>query len=387
MANLCRFLLVFWVLLLTSLGQAKTLDTGVIEVTDLAGRELRFDHVPQRIILGESRYLPTLAILDQDNPLERVVGLLGDLEQIDPGTYAQYREAFPQITNIPKVGHNSADSFSVEKVLTLQADLAIFGVEGHGPNARHGQLIDQLQRAGVQVVFIDFRRAPLVNAVKSVELLGKVLDRGAEANAFVAYYQQQLQRVTERLAKVDRSNQPEVFLHSRVGLQDLCCETMARGMMASFLVMAQGENVALSLIPGAAGVMNLEYLMSHQPDIYIGTAIGAKARISDEENTPPYIVLGAGVEQPLAEQSFQRAIVLNGISELTAVKSKKAYAIWHHFYNTPLNVVAVQVFAKWLYPELFKDLQPRQTLETLFARFQPVPLDGTYWVTLDGQEI
>jgi len=33
-------------------------------------------------------------------------------------------------------------------------------------------------------------------------------------------------------------------------------------------------------------------------------------------------------------------------------------------------------------PERFADLDPMQTLRTLYARFQPVPLSGVYWVSL-----
>ncbi|WP_257127353.1 hypothetical protein [Burkholderia sp. ABCPW 11] len=36
--------------------------------------------------------------------------------------------------------------------------------------------------------------------------------------------------------------------------------------------------------------------------------------------------------------------------------------------------------AKWLHPELFADLDPRATFDTMVRRFQPVPLQGEYWV-------
>ena len=61
----------------------------------------------------------------------------------------------------------------------------------------------------------------------------------------------------------------------------------------------------------------------------------------------------------------------------------QAYAIWHHFYNSPFNVVAVQAMAKWFHPQLFADLDPRATMATLYTRFQPIPLDGTYWTRLN----
>ncbi len=357
-------------------------------VTDLAGRDVQVPNQVNRIILGESRYIPALAILDQEQPLKRIVGMLADFKQTDPGSYHQYASNFPEIERIPQVGHASADSFSVERVLTLKADVAIFGLAGHGPTHRNAELIEQLERAGVAVIFLDFRQKPLINTVKSIELLGKVLNREPQAQAFAGFYTEQLARVTTKLAQLendDALNAPSVFLHSRVGLQDLCCETMVRGMMASFVDASKGKNVAKTLVPGAAGVMNLEYLLSMQPDIYIATAIGSlrdEPEESADPNQPLYIVLGAGVSESVARQSFRQAINDSGVMELTAVKSKRAFAVWHHFYNTPLNVVAVQAIAKWMYPEAFADLEPKQTMQTLFDRFQPVPLNGTYWVSL-----
>ncbi|MGH1542252.1 MAG: ABC transporter substrate-binding protein [Arenicella sp.] len=364
-----------------------------IHVVDLAGRNLHFKTVPQRIILGESRYLFALSILDQKDPLRRIVGMVTNLKKIDFGSYRQYRKKFPEIDAIAQVGHTSADSFSVEKALSLNADLAIFGIDGHGPNARHAQLIDQLQSAGVKVVFIDFRNEPVVNAVKSITLLGKVLGREQRAKQYTDFYQDQLQRVSKRLSQLDaqaieldvEQKRPDVFLHSRVGLQDLCCETMVRGMMATFIDQTNGVNIARERVPGSAGILNLEYLLMNQPEVYIATAIGASSDSTpaDGDNIPPYIILGAGVDEAIAQRSFVRALNASGINELQAVKTQRAYAIWHHFYNTPLNIVAIQVFAKWLYPDEFTDLDPRHTLQVLFDRFQSVPLQGTYWLALE----
>ena len=50
-----------------------------------------------------------------------------------------------------------------------------------------------------------------------------------------------------------------------------------------------------------------------------------------------------------------------------------------------MNVAAVQAMAKWIHPDRFKDLDPRATLQTLFERFQPVPLEGAYWVSHDPE--
>lgn len=387
-----RLVLAGWLLLVAAMGcqAAGEKDMGVhvdpYEVTDLAGRTLTIDKIPQRIILGESRYLAALSILDREDPVQRIVGMLSDLKGIDFGTYRQYQQRFPHIEEIHTVGHTSGDSFSVEQALTLNADLAIFGVSGHGPNARQERLVSQLEQAGVSVVFVDFRNSPLVNTPKSIALLGKILGKEVQSQEFLDFYQQQLAAVSQPLAAiVNATKPPQVFLHSRVGVQDLCCETMVRGMMASLVKEAGGSNIALDLLPGAAGIINLEFLLDRQPDIYIATGVGSSNMQTGDNDTPPYIILGAGVDEDKAKRSLDYAINETGVTHLKAVQQKNAYAIWHHFYNSPLNVVAVQVFAKWMYPDVFQDLDPRLTLETLFSRFQSVPLNGVYWIKLGAE--
>ncbi len=357
---------------------------NTIHVIDLAGRSIQLEKRPQRLILGESRYIFALSILSPDNPLKYVAGMLSSLNDVDSGSYQSYVKKFPDMDDIPIVGHTSADSFHLEKVLTLGADLAIFGVEGHGPNAHHSDLIAQLERAGVKVVFVDFRQDPLVNTAKSITLLGKILGQEKQAKAYADFYQTELKKVSDGLATLPANTvKPQVFLHSRVGLQDLCCETMVRGMMAAFVEKAGGAIYGKDLVPGSAGVLNLEYVLTHQPDIYVATAIGGPTERQAEGQAPlPFVMTGAGINEAEARASLHNAIAHSGLTELTAIKQQRAYAIWHHFYNSPLNVVAIQAFAKWFYPEHFSTLKPQQTMQTLFNRFQSVPLDGAYWLSL-----
>ncbi|MDG4870162.1 ABC transporter substrate-binding protein, partial [Guyparkeria sp. 1SP6A2] len=82
---------------------------------------------------------------------------------------------------------------------TLRPDLAIFSLSGHGPDSSQGRLIEQLQRAGVAVLFVDFREQPLVNTPRSMTLLGQALGREARAEAFNAAHAEALAAVRERL--------------------------------------------------------------------------------------------------------------------------------------------------------------------------------------------
>ncbi|WP_154646985.1 ABC transporter substrate-binding protein [Methylophaga thiooxydans] len=346
-------------------------------ITDLAGRQVDLPEKIDRILLGESRYIPALGILQPDDPLRQIVGMLPDFKLADPAGYQQYQQQFPHIDAIPLIGRSARDSFSVEQAIALDADVAVFGLEGHGPTSKDSRLIEQLKQAGVTVVFVDFRQEPIKNTPTSITILGQVLGQMERASTFNKFYQQQLDAIEQRLQTLPAGKRTKVFLHSRVGLGSTCCETMVNGMMGHFIDWLAADNIATEYVPGTAGIINREYLLINQPDVYIATAIGSVNTLTD---SPQFIALGAGVSHELAQQSFQHNLSAPWLAQLDAVKQKRAFAIWHHFYNSPLNIAALQAFAKWLYPNAFNDLNPDTTLEEIYRRFQPIELNGTYWV-------
>ena len=368
------------IILLAALVNVSGLDSAhAIEVKDLAGRMVRLEAPARRIVLGEGRYLAAIGILDRDDPTERIVGMLDDFRRFDPAGFAKYAKAYPQLQKIPTFGRTSRETVSVEKLISLNPDLAVFGLAGHGPSAKSAAVIDKLSSAGIPIAFIDFRDAPLTNTPKSMALLGELLGREKEAAEFVEFYRAQLSRISSALPNAD-ARKPTVFIETHVGLSDECCRTMGKGMLGHLIEFAGGRNISATVVPGVAGTINLEFLIANPPDIYFGTAIGSA---SNWDRTPARIALGTGVSPDVASASFRRALARKGIETLPAIKRGRAYAVWHHFYNSPLNVIAAQVFAKALHPERFGDVDPDKTLSELFERFQPVPLDGTYWVKLE----
>jgi iron complex transport system substrate-binding protein len=363
----------FLLLLASMLGSQVSAKT----ITDLAGREVALPDKVERIILGESRYIRALAILQPDDPVAGIVGMLPDFEKTDPAGYEQYTHAFPSMEKVPLLGRNTRDTFSVEQALNLLPDVAIFSLDGHGPGARDARLIAQLEAAGIAVVFIDFRDNPIENTPKSMAVLGEIFNRQSQAESFIRFYLQRLAKLKKGLETIPADKRPSVFLHSRVGFSDTCCGTMSHGMLGDFITYLGANNIAAEKIPGISGVMNREYLLVNQPDIYIATAIGTSTTLKEY---PQFIALGAGISKQQALDTFDHVLSEPWYQQLEAVQQKRAYAIWHHFYNSPFNIAALEQFAKWLYPETFSTLNPDHTLATLFERFQPIPLKGSYWI-------
>lgn len=350
-----------------------------IIVTDLAGRTVSVAAPVKAVILGEGRFLPSIGILDRDDPLHRVAGMMGDFELFDPAGYKQFTEHFPAIDDIPRVGKNSAATMDIERVVALTPDLAIFGMGGgHSPGEKHTDIIEKLEAAGVPVIFIDFRIEPLENTPKSMRLLGKVFGKEAQTEEFLDFYQSKLAAVTERLKGI--TEKPDVFMELHVGLKPECCNSIGSQMLGRMVDFAGGNNIFGDVIPGAFAAISVEQLLVRQPDIYIGSAIGS---VLTAEQFPKRIILGSYADKDVARQTLALIDERTGLKSLEAVQDRRVYAIWHHFYNSPMHVALIQAMAKWFHPDLFSDLSPEQSLAEFFDRFQPYPMNGTYWVALE----
>ena len=101
----------------------------VINVTDIAGRSVSIDpDKVKNIVLGEGRLTYSLAVLDKEEPLARVVGWKDDLIKYDPDAYRKYLAKFPQIKNIENLGSPYAGDYSLEKIISLNTDLLILNL-------------------------------------------------------------------------------------------------------------------------------------------------------------------------------------------------------------------------------------------------------------------
>src|SRR5699024_2570936 len=144
---------------------------------------------------------------------------------------------FPEIDTIPLIGNSTPESVSSEKALTINPDVVIFGVSGHGPDIESG-LVKYFEKMGVPVVFIDFRSHPLENTVPSIRALGKAIQREAEAEKYIEFYESELKKVTDITSKIPEDQKTSVFIELKAGTSDDCCSTAGNGNMGDFVDLA-----------------------------------------------------------------------------------------------------------------------------------------------------
>jgi iron complex transport system substrate-binding protein len=344
-----------------------------IKVMDVAGRVVTVSRPLKRVVLGEGRQLLALALIHPD-PVALLAGWPADLQRQDKATYELYRRKFPDLERVPIIGRGSEDTFSIEQALSVQPDIAILS-GGYGPSARSGEVVRRFEAAGIPVVFIDFVADPIANTIPSMRLLGRLLGHEAAAEEFVSFHRARTARIETRLAAV-KPPLPSVLMHAHAGLQE-CCNSPGRATIGAFIDAAGGRNIALDVLKQPFGQLSLEYVIAKNPEVYVATG-GIHLQGSGG------LVMGPGIAPETARDILRALVQRPGIADLDAVRRRRVHGIWHLFNNMPLNVLAIEALAQRFHPALFKDVDPDASLHELKARFLPVPLQGTYWLSLDA---
>lgn len=343
-------------------------------VVDAAGRTVVVPDRVERILLGEGRLIYTLALLEGKRPFARIAGWQGDFRGLDVQGYAAFRRVFPQADAIPLVGGTSPETFSVEKALSVRPDIAFMTLSGgHGPTPG-SEAVRQLQAAGVPVVFVDFSNHPLQNTVPSLRAMGRAIGRDAQATAFIDFYTREVGRVTRVLDAAARRpdwRRPTVFVDMLAGLRD-CCGSPGKGNLGDLIAAAGGDNIGAGRIPGPIGTLSVEYLLSSRPDVYVATGVFAAGQGG--------VTLGYQATPAQARASLRQVANRPQTRELDAVRSGRAFGLWHVFYDSPEHLIALQALARWLHPSRFPDLDPERTRAELYARFMPIPASGVFTI-------
>ena len=346
-------------------------------VVDLVGRKVRLGRPVGRIVLLDARDVLSMAILHPD-PSHLVVGW-ANADKFDSDLLRQQYEIRPGGEAIPAVGGQAADTLSLERVLALEPDLVVTTAYME-PGLGKGILTRRLEAAGIPVIFSSAasNRQPLDRAVgdpfddmvRTVRMWGAILRKREEAEAFIAFVERRLARVRERLAATPPT---KAYLEVQSTYDD-CCWAAGQRIWGDLLARAGGLNLSAVDAPWYAKVAP-EQLMAEAPKVYIasGGAFGSGIRPA----------IGPGLDPAKGRAGLRRLIERTGFETLPAVRHGRVHGVWTGLLTVPpLNILFVEVAAKWLHPGAFRDAEPNKTREEINRRFLRKPLPGPCWLSL-----
>lgn len=351
-----------------------------VRVTDVLGRAVEVNTPVERVILGEGRQMYFVAALDRDDPFKRVVGWRDDLPKADPDSYKAYLARYPAIAKLPNFGGMKEGAFDVEQAIALKPDVLFLNVEAKVASDE-AKLVEKLASVGIPVVYVDFREKPFQNTEPSMRLIGKLFGKEALAEDFIKFRAEQISLVTDRLAKAAALKRPIVMIERAGGYSDDCCMSFGNENFGKMVEIAGGKNFAADLIPGTFGTVNPEAIVAANPDVVIVTGGNWEAYVPGGA----WVGLGPGVDLIEARRKLAALSRRPAFAQTAAVKNGRVHGIWHQFYNSPYQFVAIQEIAKWLHPDLFGDVDADATLKTLHERFLPLPYQPGYWVTVEAK--
>ena len=347
-----------------------------VTVKDVTGRDVEVNVPVKHVILGEGRQIYFLTALDKNNPFEHVVGWRDDLPKADPETYEAYLAKYPDIAKLPKFGGMKDGTFDIEQAVALKPDVILMNIDAKTATEEAGY-IEKLGKVGIPLVYVDFREKPMENTEPSMRLMGKLMGKEAVAEDFIKFRSDSIKRVTDVLEK-ENPKKPVVFVERAGGYSDDCCMSFGNENFGKMVEIAGGINMAKGIIPGTFGTVNAEQIIASNPDQIIITGGKWDAYVPGGN----WVGVGYGADLKEARRKLEALTKRPGFTGVKAVENGNVHAIWHQFYNNPYQFVAIQEIAKWLHPDLFKDLDPEATFKELHERFLPLEYKPGYFVSL-----
>ena len=292
--------LLSFILVLTLIVNVSLAGNFPVTVKDDVGRKITVYKEPQRIISTAPSVTEILFALGLN---EKIVGVT---------TLCNYPE---EAKTKEKIG--TFQSPNIEKILSLKPDIVI------ATGGVQRQTVEKLEQLGIPV-FVSYPRT-MEEVIRSIYTIGHIT--GAEESAKKLAFDLKL-RVAKVTSKVSKARvKPKVFF-------ELWNEPLMSAGPGSFIDdiirKAGGINIAGSS-KSAYPIFSLEQLVKEDPDVIIGAESSMGANPLDVSKRP-------------------------GWNTLKAVKNQKVFMINDDivFRAGPRLVLALEIIARYLHPELFK---------------------------------
>ena len=322
------------------------------------------------IIVGKEKELTIVDSADRTvtvkKPIERIVVFSEALETmrsikatdriVGLNKYAVADDVFfPEFGDYPSVG--SVWSPDIEKALVLEPDLvflyASFSV-GYCDDIQ-----DQLEAVDPSITVLRFDNyRPGDVYVDETKKMGYALSKVEETNEFLDFFQGYVDTIDERVDELSEEEKKTVYLEC---WREWHTTTKKAGW-GQKLEMAGGYNI-FGDEPGEYIDVDAEAIIYEDPEIIV--------RI--EKATGGY-ELDAG-DTAVLEAVQEEIRTRTGLEHVTAVENGAVYIITNHVIGGTSNFIGIGYMAKWFYPELFADLNPKAVHQEYLTRFQGLDID------------
>jgi iron complex transport system substrate-binding protein len=338
-----------------------------LSIIDDVGRTVSLNEEARKIVLTDGMGLIGLAVID-DDPVSRLAAWNRD--RLDVDALRAFQKAKPQIDAVPNIAEPGSGPAMVEQLIALEPDLVVLDPYYN----RSKVAIRQMEAAGIAVAVLAL--TPSVRdkvPAYGIKRLAVLIGRKEQGQAFSDFVGERLERIRTRVSSLAADRRPLVLLEAHAGPK-ACCVVAGRGQgIGDFVSFVGGHNLGADIVPGMAGQISPEYILTNGPLVYIGTGGAYMERAGGLTVAPSF-------SEARARTALQTVVRRTGLDSSPAVKTGRTYGLWHGLAISGINIIAIEAMAKWIHPELFADIDPSATLAEINRHFLAVPLEGTMWV-------
>jgi iron complex transport system substrate-binding protein len=290
-------------------------DKAVISVTDFRGKTISIKKPVDRIVCLIESALSGLYML---GVTDKVVGISANIYSGNVFPYYAELDERIRTRRLPTPGN--WDFVNIESVISLKPDLVIIW-------AHQTESIRTLEERGIPVfgVFIEKKE----DVYSEIATFGKLTGREKRAEQLIQYTKREIDRIEKKIKAIPESRRPNVYYMWAQGNLETSC---GGSTVNDLIILAGGKNVC-SYIPREHMMVNMENLLSWNPDIIV--------MWHNEKKDPVHI---------LHDPQWQT---------IKAVKEGKVYefnGIFHNDLWTLKFQHAARIVAKWCHPETFRNM-------------------------------
>lgn len=348
---------------------------GAITITDVLGRTVTLDALPERVLLGEQRQSYALFFLQKEDPTAKVVAWSTDMQKAAPDMWTKLLDVAPHAADIPTIGSFNKGDVTLETVLSHDPEVVVVNLDSYEAAEPSG-IFARMDEVGLPYVVTDYRIKPVENTRTSVRALGTLFDRSAEANAFLKHYDTIVDPITKASDATADADRPLVFHWRSPGISEPG-RTYGDSNFGQITGASGGENLGTRLLDGDEGTLSVEQLIKAQPDLIIASGGEWAHQEIDAASHTSYVHLGYDATPEQARASLAALRKETGHDQLRAFDEGKVFGIYHQFYNAPFNFIVFQAFAAWQGLDGFTDTDIAAAWKSFHDEFMPWDATGT----------
>lgn len=310
-------------------------------ISVLSFSEIRFkDDVGREIIL-EKPLTKVVVASRYNNELIRAIGSIKNVIAVDTNT-AQDRIYWSEFdpNNVIGKGQNA---INYEKIIELAPEALITP-----RNSSYEKDIEQLSKAGIEVIVVT--GWDNANMPAQIERLGKMFGNEEGAKKLIDFYNKNLNEITKRVAKI--KNKKTIYWEYGNPFTTAIPGTSNDGWVS---MMRTAGGISIFDDPNIKGkTIDPEKILINDPDLIIKTTSGSALK-----NTGIYTAPSEEEYDEISKEMVSRS----GWEDLKAVKNKNFYITTGFCAGGLGKLIGVAYTAKWLYPEVMKDIDPDKIFE------------------------